>query len=327
MNKTINGGLMKLDTWKLKLRLGLVSAFLFGMLYILMIIVGQFLGIHSYQIYFVMGLLVLLVQYLLGPKIVESTMGVRYLSESEAPELHRIVGELANAAGIPKPKVGVSNSTVPNAFAFGRTKRDGRVCVTQGILNILEVEELKAVLGHEIAHIKNNDMAITTLVSAIPLLCYYLGMSILFSDNDNGLAYLVGILALIAYFLGQLLVLLISRIREYYADQGSVELGSRPEHLASALYKLVYGSATANEEDLKAIDGVKAFFVNDINDAKNEINDLADLDINRDGRIDYEELKNLKYAKTNISFQDKVTEALSTHPNMVKRIKRLSEMT
>ena len=141
-------------TWKLKLRLWLSMLLMFGILYILIMLAGNFLGYGGfYGFYAIAGLFVLFLQYIFGPKIVESSMGVHQLSEAEAPELHQIVAELAAEANIPKPKVGISNTMVPNAFAYGRSKRSGHVCVTKGILGLLDREELKAVLGHEISHI------------------------------------------------------------------------------------------------------------------------------------------------------------------------------
>ena len=291
---------------------------------------GNFLGYGGfYGFYAIAGILVLFLQYIFGPKIVESSMGVHQLSESEAPELHQMVAELAAAANIPKPKVGISNTMVPNAFAYGRSKRSGHVCVTKGILGLLDHDELKAVLGHEISHIKHNDMAITTIVSAIPLVCYYLAFSLMFSgggDNDNGGGAILGFLALIAYLLGQLIVLFISRVREYYADAGSVDLGCQPEKLASALYKLVNGAAKLPNQEIKDVEGSKAFFLTDISNAKNEIHNLSQVDSNMDGVISREELYQLKGDSVKISRSNKVMEMLSTHPDMLKRIKRLADM-
>ena len=315
-------------TWKLKLRLWLAMLFMFAIVYILIMLAGNFLGYGGfYGFYAIAGLVVLFLQYLFGPKIVESSMGVHQLSEAEAPELHRIVEELAMAANIPKPKVGISNTMVPNAFAYGRSKRSGHVCVTKGILGILDQDELKAVLGHEISHIKHNDMAITTIVSAVPLICYYLAFSLMFSgggDNDNG-GPILGILALIAYFLGQLIVLFISRVREYYADAGSVDLGCSPEKMASALYKLVYGAAKLPESEIKDVEGTKAFFLTDISNARKEFNNLAQLDLNKDGKISAEELNVLRDSNVKVGASNKIMELLSTHPDMLKRIKRLAD--
>jgi heat shock protein HtpX len=296
-------------------------------LYAIIAIICTYLGFGTPIIFAVMAVVVVLGQYLLGPKIVESTMRVHYVSPQEAPNLHAMVEELAMNAGIPKPKVGISEVNVPNAFAFGKTKGDGRVCVTRGILNLLDEEEMKAVLGHEISHIRHNDMAVMTLISVVPLICYWLFISTLFSGDTDSDAGIIGIVALVGYLLGQLLVLFVSRVREYYADQGSVEIGGKPHKMASALYKLVYGSVNLNKKEVKSVEGMKAFFVNDISDASNEINDLKQIDLDMDGVISETELAELRNMKTSIGTGSRIMELISTHPNMVKRIKRLAELS
>lgn len=315
------------STWKLKLRLFLAVAVLMGLIYAIVIVAATFLGYGgNYTLFAVLGLVIIFIQYLIGPSIVEKTMGVKYVTEEQAPELHQMVNELAINAGIPKPKIGISETNIPNAFAFGKTKKDGRVCVTRGILNTLNKEELKAVLGHELSHIKHNDMAVTTLVSAVPLICYYIALSFFFSgDSRNDGGIIIGILAIVAYFIGQLIVLFISRTREYYADQGSIEIGGKPDKLASALYKLVYGAAKSPKEQIKDIEGVKAFFLNDVSHAREDIQELAQLDLDKDGEISEAELAQLRTKNVNIKTSDKVMELFSTHPNMLKRIERLAE--
>lgn len=132
---------------------------------------------------------------------------------------------------------------------------------------------------------------------------------------------------MIGYILGQLLVFFVSRVREYCADQGSVEIGCKPHELASALYKLIYGSANMDQKQVKEVEGVKTFFVNDISDASNEISDLKQIDRDMDGVISETELAELKNTKTSIGKGSRITELISTHPNMVKRIKRLPELS
>lgn len=318
----------KVSTWKLKIRMILATMLLFALVYALVTIVGIVLGVTAPIFYVGFGLAIIVIQYLASPKLVEWSMKVRYVSPEEAPNLHRMIDELAMNAGIPKPKVGISEFNIPNAFAFGRTQRDGRVCVTRGLLNKLNEGELKAVLGHEVSHIKHRDMIVMTVVSAIPLVCYYLAWSTIFSGGDNdSYTAVIGIAAFAAYIIGQLLVLFVSRVREYYADQESVAIGNDPHQLASALYKLTYESASANKEQLKEVQGFKAFFVNDVSDARNEIQELSQLDLDMDGTISPSELDRLKYDKVNLKTSSKVFELLSTHPNMVKRVKRLAEMS
>jgi len=318
----------KVSTWKLKIRMILATMILFALIYALVTIVGIFLGISGPLFYVGFGLLIILIQYLAGPKLVGWSMKVQYVSPEEAPNLHRMVDELAINAGIPKPQVGISEFNIPNAFAFGRTQKDGRVCVTRGLLNRLNEGELKAVLGHEISHIKHRDMIVMTLISAVPLVCYYLAWSTIFSGGDNdSYVWIIGLAAFAAYIIGQLLVLFVSRVREYYADQESVAIGNDPHQLASALYKLTYESARADKKELKEVQGLKAFFVNDVSDATNEIQELSQLDLDMDGSISQAELDSLKYDRVKLKTSSKVFELLSTHPNMVKRVKRLAEMS
>src|SRR3972149_3146018 len=144
----------------LQVRMYLLIALLFAILYGVIIGVGQMMGIGGALSYLILAFIMLGLQYLIGPALVAWTMRVKWVSEKEEPELHRMVAELAGRAHLPKPKVGISQLSIPNAFAFGRWQRDGRICVTQGILKLLNQDELRAVLGHEMAHIKHRDMAI-----------------------------------------------------------------------------------------------------------------------------------------------------------------------
>ena len=134
---------------------------------------------------------------------------------------------------------------------------------------------------------------------------------------------LIGLAALIFYFITNLIILYASRIREYFADRGAIALGNPPSALATALYKLVYGAARSPKEELKEIEGVKAFFLNDLSRSRREISELAQLDLDRSGTIDPYELRELQKKEVRLSFADKLMETLSTHPNMLKRIKQL----
>jgi len=152
-------------------KMWLLVVLMFGILYGLITGIGSYLGAGSAISYIILAVLFMGLQYLIGPSLVSMMMRVKWVSEKEEPELHRVVAELAQKAGIPKPKVGISQLSVPNTFAFGKTQADGRVCVTQGILRLLSKDELKAVIGHEISHLKHRDMPVITLRSVIPLIC------------------------------------------------------------------------------------------------------------------------------------------------------------
>jgi len=307
----------------------LLLGLLFAIIYAIIVIIGARLGITNFYFYLGISLFIMFIQYMVGPKLVEWTMRVKYVDRKGYPRLYQIIESQAKRAGIPMPRVCIAQINLPNAFAFGRSIRDGRVCVTEGILSLLDEDELKAVLGHELSHLKNRDVLTITLLSVIPMIMYRIAWQFLFygrrRDERGGNTVLIGLAAFIFYFITNLLVLYASRIREYFADRGSVELGNKPSSLASSLYKLVYGAARMDKESLKEVEGLKAFFINDPSQAVNEIRELRQLDLDKSGTIDPAELELLRSKKLNLNFGDRLLEILSTHPNMLKRIKQLSE--
>jgi len=315
-------------TWKLKLRMWLTSILMFTIVYFLVMLAGWYLGIRSYYIWLFASLIITFLQYWFGPSLVKRSMNVRPLSEAEAPHIHKMVAELAQEAGIPKPEIGLSEIDIPNAFAYGRSSRSGHIAITRPILGLLDYDELKAVLGHEMGHIKHNDMIVTSAVSVVPMICYYIAISFMFSgDRENlGATIIIGILGYLFYLIGQLLVLFISRTREYYADEASVEFGNRPAALVSALYKLSYGAARCSEQTISDLNTNRAFFVNDINNAQHDVTDFRQIDFDGDGKISDEELRRLVSADVKISRKNGVMEILSTHPDSLKRVKRLAEL-
>ncbi len=317
----------------LQTKMWLLVALLFAILYGVITGIGSYLGAGGAITYIVLAFLFLGFQYFIGPSLVQVMMKVKWVSEKEEPELHRMVAELAERAHIPKPKVGISHLAIPNAFAFGKSIRDGRVCVTQGIQRLLSKDELRAVIGHEISHIKHRDMMVITLLSAIPLILYWIAWRMMWGGmfggrrEGGGYAALVGLGAFLLYFLTNLLVLYGSRIREYYADLGSVKLGNPPHHLATALYKLVYGSARSRgQEELKRVEGVKAFFVNDPSRAQKELRELSEIDRDMSGTIDTDELLALRQKTVKLNQAERTMELFTTHPNMLKRIRHLASL-
>lgn len=319
----------------LQLRLYLLLGLMFGILYAVILGISSVIGVGGFVIYAVLAVGLMLLQYLIGPTMVSWMMRVKYVSEKEQPDLHRMIAELANETGIHKPRVCVSELAIPNAFAFGRTQSDARVCVTRGIMNLLSRDELRAVLGHEISHVKHRDMIFITLLSVLPMICYYIAISFMFSGMFGGrgrggqggnILPIIGLGMLIIYFITNLLVLYGSRIREYYADQGSVSLGNQPQHLATALYKLSFGNARVPREAYKRVEGVKAFFINDPSRALTEVRELRAVDTDMSGTIDANELEALRIKSVRLGTGEKLMELFSTHPNMLRRIKRLSSL-
>lgn len=215
----------------LQVRLYLLIGLLFAILYGIIAAIGYLLELRNMSYYFLLiglAIFLVLVQYLIGPKTVEWSMRVKYVSANEYPELHQMVSDLSAKAGLPNtPKIGISQLQIPNAFAFGRTKKDARVCVTKGILDLLDKEELRAVLGHEISHIRHHDVAVITMLSVVPMVMYMIYITFFWGGmfgrrRDTGGMIAIGILALVVYFITNLLVMYASRIREYYADLGKI---------------------------------------------------------------------------------------------------------
>ncbi len=317
----------------LQARMFLLIGALFAIIYATIVLIGTAMGMHDFYFYLLISLGLMGLQYMIGPNIIEWTAQVKYIKREDNPKLWGMIEDLARRANIPMPRVCISPSQVPNAFAFGRGQRDGRVCVHEGILRLLDDDELRAVLGHELTHLKNRDVLTITLISVIPMIMYRLAWHFMWygggrrDDRNAPSGMVIGLVAFLFYFITNLLVLYGSRIREYYADKGSVELGNKPAALASALYKLVYGSARmADTEDMKRAQGMKAFFLNDPSQAFNEIKDIKELDTDKSGTIDSDELFRLRSKTLKLSTGDKMMEILSTHPNMLRRMKHLSEL-
>jgi heat shock protein HtpX len=316
----------------LKIRMWLCVLLLFAAIYALLVVIAAFVGVGAPLIYAVLAVVIVSIQFIIGPKIVEWSMRIRYVSEREQPGLHQMVSELAMKAGIPKPRVGISEIPIPNAFAFGTSKRSARVCVTGKLMHMLSRDELEAVLGHELSHIKHRDMAVITALSVIPMICYFIYVSFFWSgifggggrDREGGVSMLaIALIAFVGYFISNLIVLYASRIREYYADAGSAELTRKPHELASALYKMIYGSAGVKQEQIKKEMGsMRAFFAADPITARRDVGNLSAADLDRNGKIDEYELR-VFAERAKASRADRVMELFSTHPNPVSRVKRL----
>ena len=194
----------------LQLRMWLLMAILFAIVYAIVAMVASVMGVSNFYFYLLFSFVLMFIQYLIGPKMVEWSMRVRYIKREDSPKLYGMVEDLAQRSNLPTPRVCVSPIPIPNAFAFGRGVRDGRVCVTEGITRLLSDEELKAVLGHELTHIKSRDVLTITLLSVIPMIMYRLAWHFLFyggrRERGNNTA-LIGLAAFIFYFITNLLVL------------------------------------------------------------------------------------------------------------------------
>jgi heat shock protein HtpX len=247
------------------------------------------------MILIVVGLAVF--QYYTSDKLALKASGAKIVERDEAPELHEMVERLCALADLPKPRVAVIDTDVPNAFATGRSPKHSAVAVTTGLWRRLEPREVEGVLAHELSHIGNRDVLVMTLASFFATLAGLLTRWGMFfgggRDRDGGVPVwlVVIVVSIVTYLLSFILIRTLSRYREYAADRGAALVTGAPEYLMSALQKIASGMATIPQRDLREVEAMNAFFIVPVN-VKSALGEL-----------------------------------FATHPPLEKRIARLSEIS
>ncbi len=209
-------------------------------------------------------------QYFFSHKLAMWGMGAKEVSPEEAPELHAMVEKLAAGAGIPKPRVAISKLQIPNAFATGRSPKHAVVAVTEGLMQKLEPHEVEAVLGHEIFHVVNRDVAVMTLASFFAMVAFFAMRMFFFTglfgrrdddDEGGGSIWVVYIVSMLVYLVSQVLILALGRYRELAADRGGAHLTRRPRDLANALVKISGDMEHTSPQARKQLQSMNAFFI------------------------------------------------------------------
>jgi heat shock protein HtpX len=212
-------------------------------------------------------------QYYTSDKLALAAAGAKVVSREEAPALHDMIERLCAMADLPKPRIAIMDTPMPNAFATGRSPKHAAVCVTTGLWDRLEPKEIEGVLAHELSHIGNRDVLIMTLASFFAMLAGLLTRFGLYSgmwggggnnrDNNNGppVWLVVLVVSIVVYFISYILIRAISRYREYAADRGSALITGSPEYLMSALQKISSQIALIPNRDLRQVESLSAFFI------------------------------------------------------------------
>jgi heat shock protein HtpX len=244
----------------------LLTMFLLGLLYTGFVLALLAAGAGAVTMVVVIGLLTL-AQIFLSDKLALAAMGAKEVSPEEAPGLHAMIDRLCVQADLPKPRIAVADTDVPNAFAMGRSQKKATVCATTGIMRVLSPAELEGVMGHELTHVKNRDVLIMTVASFFASVAAMMMQFGLFfggggDDDDGAPAFLVVLLAsFVVYILSFFLMLALSRYREFAADRGSALITGRPSALASALVKISGAMQTVPTQDLREAERMNAFFI------------------------------------------------------------------
>jgi heat shock protein HtpX len=263
----------------------LLTMFLLGLVYVVFIGVLFAAGAGAGLIV-VVALVLLLVQLFGSDKIAMATLGVKEVSAAEEPELHGIIERLCVQADLPKPKVAVIETSMPNACAMGKSKKDTTVCATRGILQLLSPAELEGVMAHELTHVINRDVMVMTLASFFATLASLIAQFALFfgggfggggrgRDEEEDIMVVL-LVSVVVYAISFLLLRALSRYREFAADRGSAVLTGRPSALASALLKISGTIERVPTQDLRKAEGMSAFFIIPARTKKSLMNIFAD---------------------------------------------------
>src|SRR3954452_6321974 len=245
-----------------------VTLFLLGALYVVLVVALLASGVNGGLVAVIAGGLAA-VNLFASDKLALAAMGARTVTPEQAPELHAMIERLCVQADLPKPRVAVAQTAMPNAFALGRSPKSATVCATTGIMDLLSPAELEGVLAHELTHVQNRDVIVMTIASFFATIAAYIVQFGFFfgggfggGDDDDNAGFLAliltsGIVYAISFFLLQAL----SRYREFSADRGSGIITGRPSALASALMKISGTMDRIPQRDLRAASELKAFYI------------------------------------------------------------------
>jgi heat shock protein HtpX len=259
----------------------LLTMFLLGLVYAVFVGVLFAAGAGA-GVIVVVAVVLLAIQLFTSDKIALATLGAKEVSPAEAPELHGIIERLCVQADLPKPRVCVMETSMPNAFAMGRSQKSATVCATSGILDLLSPAELEGVMAHELTHVINRDVMVMTLASFFATLASTIAQFALFfgggygNEEEEQDVLIVVLVSVLVYAVSFILLRALSRYREFAADRGSAVLTGRPSALASALLKISGTIERVPSQDLRKAEGMSAFFILPARTKKSLMNIFAD---------------------------------------------------
>jgi heat shock protein HtpX len=332
-------GQLKLSMTVAVLLVSIIFAFFLGaIIFFLQVYLQLWAWYYSIILVIAATVIFILFQFLIGPAIVRFSTGLRYLHSGENPWLESTVKDLADKSGIPVPRLAIVPDKTPNAFVFGRSSNSATLAVHEGLLNELNEDEVRGVIGHELGHVKHKDFLVMTALSALPLIAYLIargtfeaawitGRTSRRKEGEGAGAALIFIAAIsfVVYIVTLLCVMRLSRLREHYADAYSAYVTESPRQLESALTKITFGLSLSP----KPPHGARTLYIGDPALAKQEVQDIIsrkeEYDLDKDGVLDERELE-LAMEKEAKSTWTKVNSWFTTHPATFQRILLLREI-
>jgi len=317
-----------MSIWKLRLSMVATLAIIFGLSTLVFAVILSLAGIFDLLTLGVIVVVMNLAQWLLAPYIVDAMYRVKPMAETDNPQLHQTVKNLSMKSGISIPKLMLSKIPLPNAFAYGSPLTGNRVAVTEGLLKNLNDGEVEAVIGHELGHLKHRDVQTMMVVSFLPALFYYIGFSLMWSGNsrnsrDGSNNALFGIVFMAFSWVLNIFILYLSRVREYYADRHSASIvDNGSTKLSTGLARIVHSTrrTTRSKQEQKNLNAFKALFIADPDKAATDSATLTTMEASGSQLV-------AEILAKKPTFGDKLLEAFSTHPNIIKRLKALQELS
>jgi len=320
-----------MSIWKLRASMLGTLAIIIGLSTLSFAVVLYLIGVNFIVLPFIV-VAFNLIQWLIAPYLINAMYRAREVKKSENPELYGMVERLSQKSGIKMPKVMLANIPIPNAFAYSSPIAGSRVAVTTELLKTLETEEVEAVIGHELGHLKHRDVQVMMFVSLLPAIFYYIGISMLWSSRysssrdreGGGGGALIGIASIAVYWILTMFTLHLSRVREYFADRHSAAIVEEgPRKLSEGLAKIVRSTGRMKRlrRDTGGSSSFKALFIADPDRAELDVVSIAQAGTQLADRKLVEEV-----LRRRVTTADRVLELFSTHPNIVKRLKALQEM-
>jgi heat shock protein HtpX len=316
--------------WKLRFSLVGTLALIIGLSTLFFTVILSLAGVSLLLLPFIV-IILNIVQWLIAPYLIDAMYRVKEVKQTEDPALHEMVDRLSKKSRIKKPRVMKAKMPIPNAFAYASPIAGSRVAVTTGLMETLDTEEVEAVIGHELGHLKHRDVQVMMFVSILPAIFYYIGYSMLLSSmfsrrdsRDSGGAAIIGIASIAIYWVLTLFTLYLSRLREYFADRHSASIvEDGPRKLSEGLAKIVNSTnkVKRSRRDASGFNSFKALFISDPDRAESDSVSLSWFGRGMGDQRLVEEVLRRK-----VTTFDRIMEIFSTHPNIVKRLRALQKL-